>query len=360
MEGRSGVKPEPDSLHVGDCLNVMGVWPDAFVDLCYLDPPFNSNYDYAFRGTKRIAFSDKWSWDGEAAERVANIERRRTHPANRAIAGLHMLLGDSGAMAYLSHMAERIAAIWRILAPTGSIWLHCDGYACHYLKVLLDAVFGHRRFRNQVVVKRSGVSHNAPNPKRLPHIHDVLLVYGKSTKHVHNQPHTPYSDDYLEKNYRHVDEGTGRRYRLSALHANRLSHSGPVYEIMGVTGMWTHKKETMQKMIDEGIVIQTSPGTTPVKKTYLDERKGVPIHDLWIDVGIRSRKEDAGYPTQKPLALLRRIIETGSNPGDLVLDPFCGSGTTLVAARDLDRRYIGVDKSDEAAKIASGRLRAGN
>ena len=358
------MKPEPNSIHVGDCLDVMRPWPDGFIDLCYLDPPFNSNYDYVVRGTKRIAFSDRWSWSDDVAQRVADIERRRTHPANRAVTGLHGILGDSGAMAYLSYMAERIAEIWRVLAPAGSIWLHCDGYACHYLKVLLDAVFGHRRFRNQVVVKRNGVSHNAPNPKRLPHIHDVLLVYGKSTKHVHNQPHTPYSDDYLEKNYRHVEEGTGRRYRLSALHANRLSHSGPVYEIMGVTGMWAHKKETIRKMIDEGIVIQTSPGTTPVKKTYLDERKGVPIHDLWLDIGIRSRKkEDAGYPTQKPLALLRRIIEISSNAGDLVLDPFCGSGTTLVAAQALGRRHIGVDKSGEAVQIARDRLqgpRSGN
>ena len=338
----------------GDCFGHLVGMPDERIDLIYLDPPFNSGVDYAFRGiTKKIAFTDTWSWSDKAAAHIAKIERMRTHPAHGPIKGLHMMFGDTGMTAYLAHMAERIIQMWRVLKPTGSFWLHCDGYACHPLKILLDAVFGPKRFRNQAVYRRIQGSHN--DAKRLGRIHDVILFYTKGTKFTWNPQYTPYSRDYAEKKYRHVEAGTGRRYQLGTLTANSLSTSNPIYEFMGVTRSWMYNREKMERLAAEGIIVQTRPGTVPRKKLYLDQMKGIPLQDIWSDLK-RTTSEMTNWPTQKPLALLERIIKATSNEGDVVLDPFCGSGTTLVAAKGLNRKYIGMDLSQEAVDISRKRL----
>ena len=352
----------------GDCLSILKGWPDGCVDLVYLDPPFNSGRDYG-------AFSDKWRWD--------DYSRKRIQDAHSALKGLHTILGDTHMMAYLLYMGERLEEMRRVLKDTGSIYLHCDPSSCHYLKVVMDGLFGLKGFRNEIVWKRTS-SHN--DASRYGRIHDVILYYVKGRKPTWNAQYTPYSDEYVRRVYKHVDaesnrkygsfplfspdEDNGRRYKLDDLtnpqsRGRRYKHEnieapggrGPEYEVMGHVRHWRYAKKTMDKLIAKGLIIQTKPGTIPRLKLYLDERKGVPLQDIWTDISYRIGKtERAGFRTQKPVALLERIIKTSSKEGDVVLDPFCGSGTTLVAAKGLNRNYIGMDLSQEAVAIARNRL----
>lgn len=354
--------PGLDTLYYGDCLDWMRRWDNRCVDLIYLDPPFNSKANYNLLYTSERggdaqyrAFSDTWTWDEAAADRFALFEAAPGRAAHDAIVGLHRVLGPSGMLAYLTYMAERLEHMQRILRPTGSIYLHCDPTASHYLKLVMDAVFGAANFRSEIVWKRSS-AHNDAKQGRQQHgrIHDIILFYTKSDRWTWNPVYTPYDEEYVRRFYRHVEGGTGRRYRLSDISGRGGAAKGnPSYEIMGVTRHWAYSRERMQNLIEQGRIMQSAPGRVPAYKRYLDEMPGVTLQDIWTDIGpiAAQAKERIGYPTQKPAALLERMIKASSNPGDIVCDPFCGCGTTIAAARKLRRRWVGIDISSFAIDL---------
>ncbi len=258
---------------------------------------------------------------------------------------------------YLIMMAVRLMEMKRILKPTGSVYLHCDSTASHYLKSLMDAVFGRDNFRNEVIWKRK-------NAKGLTSTgyarnHDTILYYSKGQNFVWNPVYLQLSPEYIEKNYRHKEPGTGRRYRLDDLTNPARNRPNLTYEFLGVTRVWRWTRERMQKAYDDGRIVQSKSGGVPRQKRHLDESRGTSADTMWVDVNaVQSQsKERTGYPTQKPLALLERIIKASSNPGEVVLDPFCGCATTSIAAERLDRQWIGIDLSPLAVKLVEQRAR---
>jgi DNA modification methylase len=357
---------DPNSLYYGDNLDVLRRYvKDETVDLVYLDPPFNSNQDYNVlfgeRNGKRAAaqikaFEDTWRWD-EGAARAYQEVVESGGTVSLALQAFRTFLGETDLLAYLAMMAPRLVELRRALKPTGAIYLHCDQTASHYLKMLMDAIFGARNFKNNIVWKRttpkSDFRQGATNWAR---VQDVLLYYVKDNEHAtFRQPFGPYTVD----KYRQTDPD-GRRYQLTALNAPGAGMRGhPQYEFMGVTRYWRYSKEKMEALRAEGRIIQPSPGAVPRYKRYLDEMSGVPIGDIWDDVTpINSQaQERLGYPTQKPQALLERIITASTNEGDTVLDPFCGCGTTVAAAQALGRRWIGIDITHLAIGLIKIRLK---
>ncbi len=272
---------------------------------------------------------------------------------------MRSFLGDNDMMAYLAMMAVRLLELHRVLKPTGSLYLHCDPTASHYLKILLDAVFGAQRFVNEIAWKRSS-AHNdgAQGAKHFGRITDIVLFYSKTDQRTWNPVYTEYSQEYIDRDYRRV-EPDGRRYRLDNIQGpGGAANGNPYYEVMGVSRYWRYSKERMERMINEGLIVQTSPGAVPQMKRYLDAGKGIPAQDMWTDIQLNNRaKEKLGYPTQKPVALLERILNASSNPGDVVLDPFCGCGTTVHAAQKLGRSWIGIDVTHLAVGLIEKRLR---
>jgi len=363
----------PDNhLYYGDNLDVLRRYiADESVDLVYLDPPFNSNATYnvlfaEHTGEKAAsqikAFEDTWTWDEEAARTYFETAQSGGEVAN-ALKAFYSLLGESNMMAYLAMMAPRLVELRRTLKPTGSIYLHCDPTASHYLKLLMDAVFGPVNFRNEIVWQRT--MSKGLMTRRLPSNHDIILSYQKSDNPTWN-PDTmflPYDPDNLDHKtagkYCHRDPD-GRVYRLSDLTNPNPDRPNLTYEFMGVTRVWRWTKERMQAALDAGIVVQTRPGTVPQLKRYLDEQRGRPIDDLWTDIPpLNSQaKERLGYPTQKPETLLERIIRASSNEGDVVLDPFCGCGTAIAVAHRLKRRWVGIDITHLAVNLMKHRLLA--
>ena len=362
----------PDNLlYYGDNLDVLRRHVhEESVDLVYLDPPFNSNANYnvlfaakdGHQAAAQIqAFEDTWKWDAIAARQFSESVEAGGKVADVLLA-FERFLGTSDMLAYLAMMAPRLSELRRTLKPTGSLYLHCDPTASHYLKLLLDAVFGPERFRNEIVWKRTTtVKGNFGQGSKLwGQATDSILFYTKTDDYTFHQPFKSYSDDYLATAYRFVEAQTGRRYRLvSMIGPGGAAKGNPIYEVMGVTRYWRYSKKKMQELIDQGLVIQSAPGTVPNRKYYLDEGKGVPVQSLWDDIGNlqASDAERLGYPTQKPVALLERIVEASSNPGDVVLDPFCGCGTTIEAAQKLGRPWIGIDVTHLAISLIKVRLR---
>ena len=362
-------------LYYGDCFTIMAEWPSACVDLIYLDPPFNSNRNYnaIYKDeTGRSlpdqieAFCDMWELDAERERAIRTMPvLMRESGIDDATAELWRLwmraLRDTQPrlLAYLSYMAERLLIMSRLLKPKGSLYFHCDPTVSHYVKPLLDAVFGHDNFRNEIIWRRYG-AHNdvGQGSKRFGRVHDVLLMYGKTDSVTWNQGFTPLNENYVKGTYRYTDEA-GRRFRTTPLTAPGGAEKGnPIYEWNGHIRAWRYSKKTMHGLHDEGQLYYSKTGY-PSKKTYLDQSKGVPIQDIWADITSLSgtHKERMGYVTQKPLALLERIILASSNPGDVVLDPFCGCATTLEAAHKLGRQWIGIDIAIHAVKrVARVRL----
>ena len=364
--------PASNRLYYGDCLEVMDGFPREFADLIYLDPPFNSDADYnilygavgASGGptAQAPAFQDTWQWDEEAAARVRDLRRATAHPARKAIAGLSEMLGESGMLAYLSYMALRLAAMKRLLKPTGSIYLHCDPTASHYLKALMDAVFGAANFMNEITWKRYAVHSLAETG--FNNVADVILFYAADHPRVKfNKVHAVAGDDELAQRFPHAEPETGRRFQHVALEqsSNRAS-AGETRtidgrEVSSALG-WRWTQETFDRRIaaNPRVIYWTANGR-PRYKLYADEYEGAPVGNIWTDIPYLSAgdAERTGYPTQKPLALMERVIKASSDAGGVVLDPFCGCGTTIRAAHNLNRRWVGVDVSPFAIDLIKTR-----
>jgi DNA modification methylase len=360
--------------------------PDESVDLVYLDPPFNSaaNYNVLFRApdgkasdSQIEAFEDTWHWTDSAAAAFNDVVTGRHQRAATLLKAMRDALGENDMMAYLAMMAVRLIELHRVLKPTGSLYLHCDPTASHYLKLLLDGVFGPDNFRNEIIWKRTG-SHGGA--RRWGPIHDVILFYTRSEDFTWNRIHEAYAEAYLEKFYRFQDDRG--RYRLVTLTGagTRTGDSGRPWRGVDPTASGRHwavpagalakaypdrsvaSLTTQQKLelLDEaGLIYWPSRGTVPQQRRYADEAPGVPVQDLITDVRPLGKldAERLGYPTQKPLALLERIIAASSNPGDLVLDPFCGCGTSVHAAQKLGRRWAGIDITHLAVSLIERRLK---
>lgn len=343
-------------LYHGDCLDVLRAFPDACVDLIYLDPPFNSNRDF-FGRDGNIAFRDRWRWDEQARREAASLEKTLSGtPGEALMPALHSLLGESGMAAYLVLMANRLTELRRVLKGTGNLYLHCDPTASHYLKAVLDAIFGGRNFRNEIIWKRS-VSKNLAR-RNFAASHDVLFRYAKTKGARFTAQHIPHDPEYARKRFGYRD-ADGRRYRLDDLTNPARNRPNLTYEFLGVTRVWRWTRERMMKAWENGRIVLRSPGAVPRYKVWLEDCPGKAVGDVWDDISpLWGHAEYLGYPTQKPVALLERVILASSNPGDVVLDPFCGTGTTLHAAQKLGRRWAGIDKEPLALSVASRRMRA--
>lgn len=357
------MKSPGNLLFFGDNLDVLRRHVrDESVDLVYLDPPFNSAQDYnvLFKtrdGTDAAAqikaFEDTWHWDAAAAAAYHETVERADEVAD-ALRAFRLFLGDSDMLAYLSIMAPRLRELHRVLKPTGSLFLHCDPTASHYLKILLDGIFGPEHFRNEIAWKRTSGHSDA---RRFGRAHDTILFYARSDEATWNQVYQPYDQSYVDQYYRYQDQD-GRRFMSDNLSASGLSGGGYQYEWKGVTRVWRCPESKMRKLDAEGRIFYTKNGI-PRLKRYLDEAKGMPAQDVWTDIeALRSwHRERLHYPTQKPEALLDRIILTTTNPGELVLDPFCGCGTTVAAAQRLGRAWVGIDITHLAIGLIRTRLR---
>jgi DNA modification methylase len=337
-------------------------WPSAFIDLIYLDPPFNSNRNYNAIYKDETgrplpdqieAFCDMWVLDAERERAI------RQMPIMMVDAGIddqaaklwqlwmHALRSTQPQLlAYLSYMAERLLIMKRILKPTGSIYLHCDPTASHYVKALMDAIFGPENFQNDIVWQRYG-SHN--DARRYGRVHDNILYYSKTPRFKWTGEATiPYSQEYIDKAYRNEDERG--RYTTAPLHGRTLAGSTYEFKWRGIQDRWRFPEQRLEELDADGMIHWPLRGRIPRRKIYLDESKGVPPSDVFTDISPAIGAERMGYHTQKPIALLGRIIQASSIPGDLVLDPFCGCATTIEAAHKLGRQWIGIDIAIHAIK----------
>lgn len=361
-----------NQLWFGDNLTILREEVDTeSVDLVYLDPPFNSNanYNVLFKtpqdeaaSAQVEAFRDTWTWGNEAQWALDEIMLNGGPLAN-IIYALHSALGESDMMAYLVMMAQRLHELRRVLKPTGSLYLHCDPTASHYLKIVLDAVFGVRNFRNEIIWKRTA-SHG--DSKTWSRVADNILFYTRAEKPTWNPPHLPHSAEYVTSHYNNSDE-FGRQFQLTSI-LSPSPRPNMMYEWKGFPSPpmgWRFKKERMAELDEQGLIWypRLRDGTfdtakRPRFKRYLDEQKGTLVSTLWTDippVNARAR-ERIGYPTQKPIALLDRILQASSNPGDVILDPFCGCGTSVAAAQAAGRSWIGIDVAFHAIKVIEERI----
>ncbi len=353
-------------LYYGDNLMVLKEHvANESIDLVYLDPPFNSNANYnvlfkehdgAEAASQIKAFEDTWRWDENAAQAYQDTVEAG-EKLSETLQAFRKLVGESDMLAYLAMMAPRLRELKRVLKPSGSIYLHCDPTASHYLKLLMDAVFGAKSFRNEIVWQRTNAKGLAFT--RFANNHDIILVYSRSERSVWNSQYAPHDPEYLEKFYRHVEPRTKRRYRLADLTNPNKNRPNLTYEFLGVTRVWRWTKERMHRAYKDGLIVQTGQGKVPQLKRYLDEQEGNPIGDAWTDIlPVQAQAaERLGYPTQKPIALLERIISASSNEGAVVLDPFCGCGTTIDAAQKLGRTWVGIDITHLAVNLIRHRLR---
>lgn len=385
-----------NQLYYGDNLDVLRrkIVSDS-VDLCYIDPPFNSkrNYFQIYNNqgsedrAQAQAFVDTWEWGDEAAgglDYILDIERLQGSVAGAArwteqtvalIKGLEQVLGRGSLLAYLVHMTLRIVEIHRVLKPTGSFYLHCDPTASHYLKLVCDAVFCGQGgdYLSEVIWQRQSAHSDAT--RKFAAVSDTILVYSKSSKFLFNVVRRELDESYVKKFYRHKDIG-GRLYRLSDMSA---PEGGGMAAINKTTGKpngwhiwngyeppqrgWRYSPETLDRLHAEGRV-HCPPDKTkrPSLKRYLDENEGQVVGNVWVDIpplataGNAERREAMGYPTQKPEALLERIIKASSNEGDTVLDAYCGCGTTVAVAQRLGRRWIGIDVTYQSIALILKRL----
>jgi len=358
-----------NTLYYGDNLDILRKYiPDESIDLIYLDPPFNSkaNYNILFKepsGKESVAqiqaFSDFWHWDKNAEDTYLTLQK---YPKfTNMVQFLHAHLGRNDMMAYLVMMAMRLRELHRVLKPTGSLYIHCDPTASHYLKMVLDNTFEPFNFRNEIVWVRT-TGHR--DSHKYNQSHDILFYYTKSKEFTWNPQYIPYDEDYIKKNFRYVEPKTGRRFMADNLLAagTRKGDSGRPWHGIDPTKKGNHWQYTVQKLDEldkQGRIYWPPKGHMPRLKRYLDELDGKPLTAEWTDIpsiGAHA-KERLGFPTQKPLTLLERIIKSSSNKGNVVLDPFCGCGTTIMAAHKLKRKWIGIDITHLAISLIKTRLR---
>lgn len=399
----------PSMLYYGDNLPILrnrDYFPSECVDLVYLDPPFNSNQDYnvlfaerdGSRSAAQIqAFSDTWRWDA-AARRTFDETIEQGGKAAEALGAFRSLVGESDMLAYLSMMAPRLVELRRVLKPTGSIYLHCDPAASHYLKLLMDSIFGPENYRNEIVWRRTGSNNSAHG---FGPIHQTLLFYARTEDGRFYFPKGPYTKDYIEHFFRFEEDGDRFRPVLLTGPGTRTGDSGKPWRHYDPTSSGRHwqpasylyekykrttgddlanypLQERLEKLDKAGFIYWgKKQGNVPQYKLFLSEASGVPLQDIWayqpgtkgcvygddsigIDEEVRWLTSDdaerLGYPTQKPLGLLERIIRASSKEGDTVLDPFCGCGTTIAAAQEMGRRWVGIDVTHLAITLIRSRL----
>jgi site-specific DNA-methyltransferase (adenine-specific) len=371
-----------NKLYYGDNLAILREYlPNNSVDLIYLDPPFNSNrnYNVLFKDeagkeaeSQITAFEDTWHWNASAEQNYRELILRGDE-VGKMIESFRSFIGENQMMAYLVMMAIRLTELHRVLKDTGSLYLHCDPTASHYLKILLDTVFGADNFRSEVIWKRTS-SHNSA--KRFGPIHDVIFFYSKTDDFIWNKVYQIYDESYIEKFYRHWENG--KRYQLVDLTGSgtRTGDSGKMWKNVNPTDVGRHwavpnellssltddfaKLNSQQKLdlLEEKGFIYWTKNNKPRLKMFLDDNSGVPVQDVIEDIKPISAHdaERLGYPTQKPVKLLERILQASSNEGDVVLDPFCGCGTTIAAAHKLNRNWIGIDITQLSIALQKYRL----
>jgi len=370
------LSPKPiteNTLFYGDNLYILREHiPSESVDLIYLDPPFNSSrsYNVLFRdesGTESeaqiTAFEDTWHWSIATEQTYSELLTVAPDHVAKMIESLRGFIGTNQMMAYLVMMAARLVELHRVLKTTGSLYLHCDPTASHYLKIILDTIFGPQNFRNEIVWKRTSARSDS---HKWNHIHDILLFYSKSSTYTWNTQYTPYDEEYVEGFYRNVEKDTSRRFTQSDLMAAGIRHGSSGKPWRGIDpnsrgNHWKYTIERLEELDREGrIYWPEKEGGVPRYKRYLDEMSGVAIQSIITDISPLSAQsaEKLGYPTQKPLALLERIIAASSNPDCWILDPFCGCGTAIASAQKLGRKWIGIDITHLAIALQKYRLEA--
>lgn len=323
-----------NAIYCGDCHRVLGntsEFPDESVDLVYIDPPFFTEESYEViwgDGYEMRAFEDRWK---------------------------------GGVENYIAWMEPKLRECFRVLRPEGSIYLHCDSHASAHLRMLMDSIFGSSQFRSDIIWQRTNAHPNVG--KNYGNIHDDILFYTKGRNYTWNTQYIPYSESHLDSSYRNVDPKTGRRYALRDLTASVYHASkGQYYVWKGhkppASRVWAHSQEEMEKL-DKAGRIQYSKNGVPRLRIFADEMPGVPLQDIWVDIPpIQSHSDERlGYPTQKPEALLERIVKASSREGDIVLDPMCGCGTAIAVAQRLGRKWVGIDVSPSACKLMVKRMR---
>jgi DNA modification methylase len=364
-----------NKLYFGDNLDVLRESiPTESVDLVYLDPPFNSkaNYNVLFRTPKGLessaqitAFEDTWHWTEQAEKEFGELVHQSNTDVSEMIQALRRFMGENDMMAYLTMMTNRLLELHRVLKPTGSLYLHCDSTASHYLKIALDTTFGIENYRNEITWKRrTGSSSSIHQSNKFGIITDTIFFYAKSDKAI---LHTQYNfeatgyKEYVEKCFNHIDKD-GRRFQIDNL-ANPAYRPNLIYEYKGYKppkNGWAISKEKMELWDKEDKLYFPEDKNGRIRrKRYADELKGKPVQNLWDDIEMVSSQsgERLGYPTQKPIALLERIINASSEEDSLILDPFCGCGTAVHAAEKLKRRWIGIDITHLAVSLIEKRLK---
>lgn len=351
-----------NTLYYGDNLPILRSFiKDSSVDLIYLDPPFNSNatYNVLFKSpagqdcTAQIeAFDDSWHWNSASELAFDDVLKSGNSDAAHVLAAFLTFLQRNDLMAYLVMMAVRLIELHRVLKPTGSIYLHCDPTASHYLKILMDAIFGKENYRNEITWQRTSAHSDGA---RWGKNTDIILFYTKSDTWTWNKTYLDYDDKYLGR-FRFSDPD-GRKWMDDNATAKGLSGGGYQYDYKGAVSLWRYPLETMQRLDSEKRLHFTKTGGIRLKR-YLDEAKGSLPQALWTDIPpINSQAaERMGYPTQKPIALLERILKASTKPGDIVLDPFCGCGTSVYAAQLRDLHWIVIDITHLAVGLIRRRL----
>ena len=375
MRTKSALSPQKDAclplknlVFYGDNLAILQEKiPPESVDLVYLDPPFNSKQDYnvIFKERKggrstsqELVFKDTWKWNLKAQQTCEKLIEDGGR-LSEVIRAFRTFLGDNDMMAYLAMMAPRLRELHKVLKPTGSLYLHCDPTASHYLKLLLDAIFLPQNFRNEIIWQRTRVAKR--QSKAFGKTHDVILLYVKSDAAKFNPQFLPHPESYKKSHYNCIEEKTGKRYGLWDFTQKgegpprRFGDRGEIAPPLGKHWIWSQKR--IDQGMAEGKIVFTRTGT-PRLKRYLDTSKGEYLQDIWTDVFDVNAvaTERTGYSTQKPIALLKRIIEASSDEGDWILDPFCGCGTAIEVAEALKRRWIGIDITHLAVAIIKQRL----
>jgi site-specific DNA-methyltransferase (adenine-specific) len=371
-------------LYYGDNLEILrNHIPSESVDLVYLDPPFNSKADYNVlfreesgeRSAAQIkAFSDSWHWDSTAEETYNEIIRMCPDKVATMVSALRQGIGSNDVMAYLVMMTVRLVELRRVLKPTGSLYLHCDPTASHYLKVVLDGILGTGNFRNEVIWKRT---HAHGGSQKYGPVHDVILFYSKTAEFKWTSARVEQDSEYVAKAFSQTEAETGRRFQAISLTGSgvRYGESGEPWRGVNPTSVGRHwalpgsilrdlgvRTGTVQERLDaldaaSLIYWPDKSEGVPRLKWYADALGGKAVLDTWTDIPPASGRERLGYATQKPQALLERIIQASSNEGDVVLDPFCGCGTAVVAAQTLNRHWIGIDVTHLAITVMKERLR---